>query len=365
MNLFGSISEYLNPSANADIKLPHDISTQVLPTFWLIGKTGAGKSSLVKAITESNDVEVGNGFMPCTTHSSIYEFPEEKPIMRFLDTRGFGEANYKPQEDIAECNQQAHLVLVLAKSNEPEQSDVINALQVIRDAQSIEHVLVIHTNVNGGESKRGAAYNHKQFENAWGDNLDGVEVDFLLKDQSGFAGQLKLLNKIAHTLPTLKLSLDENTHELAIAENFDTLKNEILWYASTSSASDLFPAIGLVTVPGIQAKMLHSIAAHYGYEFDKELAYELFGALGVSFGLKYGASLGVRQLAKLIPGYGQTAGAVVSAGISFGSTYALGLTACHYFYKKQHDLPISSEDLQRFYEGQLSQAKPTMSQEKS
>ena len=44
-----------------------------------------------------------------------------------------------------------------------------------------------------------------------------------------------------------------------------------------------------------------------------------------------GASMfGLRELAKLVPGYGQTAGAAAAAAASFATTYALGKAACLY-----------------------------------
>ena len=33
-----------------------------IPVFWLLGKTQAGKTSLIRAITGSDAAEIGNGF---------------------------------------------------------------------------------------------------------------------------------------------------------------------------------------------------------------------------------------------------------------------------------------------------------------
>ena len=47
---------------------------RILPVVWLLGKTGAGKSSLVRALTEQSDAEIGNGFQPCTRTARRYDF---------------------------------------------------------------------------------------------------------------------------------------------------------------------------------------------------------------------------------------------------------------------------------------------------
>ena len=80
---------------------------------WLLGKTGAGKTAIVAALTGDPRAEVGQGFEPCTRTASFYDVPPEAPLLRFLDTRGLGEANYDPSSDIAWCEEQSHLILVV------------------------------------------------------------------------------------------------------------------------------------------------------------------------------------------------------------------------------------------------------------
>jgi uncharacterized protein (DUF697 family) len=42
------------------------------------------------------------------------------------------------------------------------------------------------------------------------------------------------------------------------------------------------------------------------------------------------AGFGLRELAKLIPVYGQTAGAAAAAAMSFATTFAIGKAACYF-----------------------------------
>ena len=64
---------------------------QAAPVLWLIGKTGAGKTAIVSALTGDPRAEIGQGFQPCTREASFYDAPPEAPILRFLDTRGLEE----------------------------------------------------------------------------------------------------------------------------------------------------------------------------------------------------------------------------------------------------------------------------------
>src|SRR5699024_1492806 len=120
---------------------------------------------------------------------------------------------------------------------------------------------------------------------------------------------------------------------------FAKLKNEVLWYAAGASVTDLLPVIGLASVPAMQAKMLYSLAKRYAVPWNKRSFAELIGMLGTSCSTQYGVKLGVRQLVKLIPVYGQTVGAATAAATSFGTTYGLGRAACYYFHRKSRGEP--------------------------
>ena len=103
--------------------------------------------------------------------------------------------------------------------------------------------------------------------------------------------------------------------------------------------------------------MLHSLANQYGIEWDKQLLAEFIGTLGTGFGIQYLTKLGVRQLAKLIPVYGQTVGAVTAAALSFGSTFAIGRVACKYLYHKQRGESVSKAEMQATYKAALLSVK--------
>ncbi|MCF8008028.1 MAG: 50S ribosome-binding GTPase, partial [Methylovulum sp.] len=101
-----------SPKANGlDSKISEVQQRLPPPVFWLLGKTQAGKTSLIHALTGDDSAIIGNGFQACTQRSHFYDFPSvSHPILRFLDTRGLGESAYDPAEDLAWCAHQAQLL---------------------------------------------------------------------------------------------------------------------------------------------------------------------------------------------------------------------------------------------------------------
>lgn len=99
---------------------------------WLLGKTGAGKTAIIAALSGDPRAEIGQGFEPCTRTAAFYDVPPEAPLLRFLDTRGLGEPSYDPAGDMAWCEQQSHLLLVVMQVADPAQDEVLRALRKVR-----------------------------------------------------------------------------------------------------------------------------------------------------------------------------------------------------------------------------------------
>ncbi len=355
MSLLDQLGAMLNPPKNPDLEPAFQHQAQTLPTLWLLGKTGAGKSTLIQALTGASQVAIGNGFQPCTQTAQVYDYPEIKPLLRFLDTRGLAEAGYDAREDMAACEDRSHALLILLKADDPEQSAVLNALKQVRQSGKIRQFLVVHTGIEliaDPEQRLQAIQHHQaQLEALMGHRLPQVAVDFV--GNSGAVNVEALRQHLVGMLPILAHVHQENNHATQEERNFAHLKPEILWYASVAGASDVVPAVGLVGVPSIQAKLLHSLAKQYGVEWNKKALRDFMSALGISFGIYYASRLGVRQLVKLIPVYGQTLGAATAATLSFASTYALGRVACKYLYHQLHGENLLSEDLKCLYDEAL------------
>lgn len=351
MSIFKNLLDYLNPGPDQALQSVAAHWQQHLPTLWLLGKTCAGKSSLIQAVTGHSQIEIGNGFSPCTQTADSYAFPSDKPLLRFLDTRGLGEADYDASEDIQACQQQSHALIVVMSAAEAEQSAVLKALQQIQKSAVFEHLLLVVTNVlsvSAEERQQIVTHHQAQVSSVWRQAFKTVEVDFA-PDSAPPLGIETLQDALCEMLPMLNVVMSKQQHGSQEEQNFAALKTEVLWYAGSAAASDTVPAVGLVSVPAIQAKMLHSLANRYGIEWDKRLMAEFIGTLGTGFGVQYAGKLGLRELAKLIPVYGQTVGAAAAAALSFASTYAIGRVACKYLYhKRQGELP-PTEDMQDLY----------------
>ena len=366
--LASKIYDYvINPPSDEELVKAWQLSDQGLPTIWLLGKTGAGKSSLIQKLTGQTSAEVGNGFMPCTRTSSYFDYPQDHPILRFLDTRGLGEVEYDADADLSSLSQGSHALLIVARIRDAEQSTVEDALRKVR--KSAKHIrknaiATVHTGAleiaDVHDRKRAINSNQERFEAAWGSAIDAAVVDLSPQIETGSLndyGVDALKELITNKIPELSIWLSDYDHEDAEQDNFNKLRADVLWYAATAAATDTVPLVGLVSVPAIQGKMLHSLAQKYGIIWSKANYSEFIAALGTSFALRYAVSLGARQLGKLVPAYGQVAGTAFAVTVSYASTYAIGRAACSYLYHKKANTPYGKESLSAVYEQAMSEGK--------
>jgi uncharacterized protein (DUF697 family) len=111
----------------------------------------------------------------------------------------------------------------------------------------------------------------------------------------------------------------------------------VMGHAMAAGGSDLvpIPVAGTIVATTIQARMLSQLARLYGTDWDRRAYVELSAAIGAGTLARVAAGVGLRQLAKLLPVYGQTAGAAASAAGSFAVTYALGKAAVYYLHGRR------------------------------
>lgn len=358
------------------------------PVVWLLGKVQSGKSSIVRRLTGASEAEVGTGFKACTRSARVFDFPPEAPVIRFLDTRGLGEADYDPAEDIAFCEGQAHLILVVMRALDPAQGAVLEAVTAARRRHPDWPVVVAQTSLHeayapgqrhvrpypfafdGAEAAGLPAAPHPDLppdlvrslrhQRALFADLPGsgavsfAAIDFTLPED-GFDPQdygiEALLAALSAAAPAGLAA--------ALAQPRDALARRthahIMGYAGAAAAADIVPLAGAVAVPAIQAKMLHSLGLIHNSGWDKPMLGEFAACLGAGTVTRIAASLGLRQLAKLIPVYGQTAGAAAAAAASFATTVALG-KAAEYFIKRRKAGVSDPEGVAAVYAAALREA---------
>ncbi len=338
------------------------------PVVWLIGKVQSGKTSVIRSITESTDAEIGDGFRPCTRTARIYEFPAEVPVLRFMDTRGIGEANYDPREDLAFNEGSAHVILATMRAMDPDQSAVFEALRQVRTRHPDWPIVIAQTSLHDAYRPGDAHIWPYPFEpGAPPEVIARIPTDLMRAlayqraqfDKLPGRGQLLFvpvdLTRPADALAPYDYGLDALTEALAIVApagmlaalsampGFKADPRErsadpiVMGHAMAAGGSDLvpIPVAGAVAATGIQARMLSQLGKLYGVDWDRRAYGELTAAIGAGTLARVGASVGLRQLAKMLPVYGQTAGAAASAAASFAITYALGKAAIYYLHGRR------------------------------
>jgi uncharacterized protein (DUF697 family) len=324
------------------------------PVIWLLGKVQSGKTSIVRAITGNPQAEIGTSFKPCTRHSQIYEFPEDVPVVRFLDTRGLGEVDYDPAEDLALMEGHAHAVVAVARAMDPAQDEVLAVLHALRRRHPDWAIVLVQTRLHDGypdgsdhppydrlrtdprlrDLQRTLERQERRFRALPGTgSMQAVPVDLTRpEDQYGdpHYGLDALVDALDQACSDGRATLMRDLARAARDARLAKVHPQLVAYATAAGISDLVPLMGFVTVPTVQGKMLHGIAASYGIAWNRRTLKEFVASLGSGTALGIGASFTARQLTKLVPVYGQLAGAAAAGVASAAVTYALGRAACYY-----------------------------------
>jgi uncharacterized protein (DUF697 family)/predicted GTPase len=349
-----------------------------VPVFWLFGKTQSGKTSLIKYLTGADEAEIGQGFQPCTRFSRRYQFPTpEAPLLIFLDTRGMDEPGYEPDEDLAEFNEQAHVVVVTIKALDHAQERMLNDLNQIRRAQPARPVVLVLTCLHeaypqqqhpepypfGSEReatavpedlRRSLEEQKQRFSNL----VDCVVAVDLTRLEEGFAnpnyGGSQLRQVLLEVLPAAYgqtlLTLDEAKRELQDLYAREALPHIVAYSSLAATAGAIpIPWVDMLALLPIQSRMIYHLARFYGQPLSAGRFLELAGTLGLGAAVRQGT----RELMKLIPYVGSVAGAVLAGA----STFALGKAFCFYYSAVHQGHVPQPEDLRRYYHEQLSLAE--------
>jgi uncharacterized protein (DUF697 family) len=347
------------------------------PVFWLLGKAQSGKTSLVRAITGSSRAEIGNGFRPCTRTAQLYPFPSEGDyFLQFLDTRGLGEVDYDPAEDLRVLENQSHCLIVVIKAMDHAQRSVLEPLGKILAAHPDWPLIVVQTSLHEGYPSRQTRhilpypYEGESLPTCVPEDLARslavqrqwfapykariVPVDFTLPED-GFEpeqyGLDSLWSAIEAAVPLgLRAMLQESRGPLRDVY-FQTAQPHLVACSvlAGGAASIPVPLVDIPLITLIQAKMFHSIASIYGQSITPQRIAEVFGTLGIGVA----ARIGGREAFKLVPGVGSA----MASAFAAASTYALGCTLCAYFsFVREGDVP-KPEALRKMYEERYEEGR--------
>ena len=352
------------------------------PVVWLLGKVQSGKTSIIRELTQAGNAEIGSGFRACTRTARVFDFPGEAPIIRFLDTRGLGEVAYDPKEDIGFCEGRSHLILAVVKALDFEQQAVVDVIRAVKGRHPQWPVVVAQTSLHEGYAPgrrhvlpypfgtaplsdvvpaplaRALEHQRTLFRGLPGsDALTFVPIDFT-QAGDGFEprdyGRDALIEALTAAAPT---AVAAALAELPSARGDNATRKanaHILGFALAAGASDAFPLAGAVAVPVVQAAMLRQLGKLYGVSWERRDYAEFAGALGTGTLVRVASAFGVRQLVKLVPVYGQTAGAAAAAAASFAATYAMGKAAGYFLAMRQQGK--ASDEVASVYKAALRDA---------
>ena len=369
-----------------------------VPVFWLFGKTGSGKSSIVRYLTGATQAEIGNGFRPQTTTSSQYDFPtSEQPIVRFLDTRGLGEAGYDPSEDLKQFDASTHVLVVVVRVMDHALQEVVQALRKIRAARPTRPVVLALTclheaypfeqhpapdpfeqvpRTGDGTSETKSAERPAstsspgaqdplpelrrclaEQEQRFAGLVDRIVPIDLTLPEDGFAqpefGGKRLEEALIDVLPAacrqVLLHLDEARHSLRDLTAKQAMQTIITYssLAATAAATPL-PLVDIPAVMGIQTRLIYVLAELYDQKMNADMLLKMVGAAAGQLALRFA----VRAPLKLIPFVGLTA----NAAMAFAYTFSLGKACCWYFGEIRSGHVPQPEDLNKVWGEQLEQA---------
>jgi len=336
------------------------------PALVLVGRRGAGKSSVVNALFGAKVAELGH-VTAQTGKGRWYTYERGGGAMSILDTRGVQEGSLPAEADQSKSalesiavelrTQAPDVVVFVAKASEVDAAiDAdLDALEQVYDAIRRAHRLepplvavVSHcdllepkaTRLHQAAKEPAEDVDEKRRHVATAEHALARKID----------GRDKLRPRLVATLGTSVYMSWKADGSLRSDERWrvDDLALTLFRHLPDASRAELARAtqvtaavcagIGAAPIPfadtvpltALQTGLVAGIAWIGGRSADKKGAAEFIGAMGANLGLALGLREGFRQLMKIIAPGG---GAVVSATIAFTGTMAIGAAAKAYYIR--------------------------------
>lgn len=350
-----------------------------IPVLWLFGKTGSGKSSIIRYLTGVDDVEIGTGYQPQTQFSSLYAFPDaDDPILKFLDTRGLGEAHYDPQEDIEQFSDVAHLMIVTVRAMDHSLDELVTSLRKIRKSSPQRPVILALTALHDAypgqqhpevdpfcdapiptedtipeELRRSLNLQLERFEGLFDTAVpldltpeyEGLHQPDLGGDRLKQAILSSLPAAYRQTLLQLQTVLKPQ-YDLQRKKTMSTILG--MSSLSATAAAVPFPWVDIPVVMGLQTHLIYKLARLHGQPIDAGTIAKISGVLGSRVAVR----MALKEGLKFIPWFGIAANATAA----FAMTYATGMAWNWYFTEIEKGRVPDESELRNIFQKQLHRA---------
>lgn len=357
----------------------------------IVGRRGAGKSSLINAIFGEEKAEVGD-YKSQTGSGKWYLFENHLGGIDILDTRGLGESQ-KPEEEAVARNpleevkvsiraQCPDVILFLCKGKEvgARLDEDLAQLKQLKEEIYETHqyqvpVVGIVTQVDelAPVSNSEPPFNHpKKQENITATvtlleekiaevMAEAVNVIPISAYMECEAGQITydrrwnmdvLLNYLITELPKeTQVIMAKLSKVKSVQRNLArTIRKSVMTVTGLVGATPV-PIADMPIITGLQVSMIGTIAMISGQKLNRTTIIEFIGAMGVNLGVGIALREVSRQLVKVFPG----AGSVISGTIATAGTFALSEAAIAYFIERK-----STAEAKQVYEEQLKKQEDSM-----
>jgi len=354
------------------------------PIIWLLGKTQAGKTSIVAEITGESLDEVGNGFEPKTKTARVYPWPKEQPILRFLDTRGLADVEtYDASGDVASARAMAHVILAVVRSDDQDINEIVAAVREAREVHPEWPVIVAQTCLHNcyrrnsshilpypfdgtdadfgipglpGDLKRALMAQRRMFARLPGKGpVLFVPLDFTQPEQGlppgdyGVDRLLDVLEDVSNGVADKLRRMRDSRLESSIRTNI------ILPWAFAAAAANAVPVpiLGGFGSASLQAVMVRNIAQRFGLPAGLDMWGEFLSTMGAGFALGFGGGWLAQQVLKLGLGWGSAA----VAAWTFAITWGIGEAALYYCREKAAGRTPSQAEMTERYRKAFKDAR--------
>lgn len=340
------------------------------PRFAIIGRRGAGKSTLVNAIFEKEVAEVGS-VKSKTGIGKWFDYKDDNGTMSILDTRGLGEGSTPDEkvekgsaeeEVLAAIDQKcpdALLFLCKAKEIDARIEEDIKSLTTIQTSVQNKHnydppIVGIITQVdeldppdvieppyndsakqqNIKSSKDHLTQKFEEFDNM----AKIIPTSAYLRFENGevvYDRRWNIDKLIEYLIEHLPNSAQLELAKISQIKSVQKKMARLLIGSSATLAGGVgmqpIPVADLPIITGIQVSMIIGIGYISGREMNKETAKEFMASMGLNVGSAFLFRELGRALVKLIP----VGGNAISGAVAGAATWGIGEAAIAYFIDKK------------------------------